>query len=120
MIVELERAARQHPALRSHIMGARRARTGPAMSVGRQALAILHRVARVQCPRPHRSRTEDPIRYDRLPGLLVLCSLLPAGTVRGQTAGARPDYRDPALPVARRVEDLLSRMSPEEKVTQMM
>ncbi len=60
------------------------------------------------------------MRYDRLPGLLVLCSLLGAATVRGQTEGARPDYRNPALPTARRVEDLLSRMTPEEKVAQMM
>src|SRR5262249_6678301 len=60
------------------------------------------------------------MRYDRLPGLLVLCTLLPAGTVRGQTEGARPDYRDPALPTARRVEDLLTRMTPEEKVAQML
>ena len=60
------------------------------------------------------------MRYDRLPGLLVLCSLLPAGTLEGQAEGVRPDYRNPALSTARRVEDLLSRMTPEEKVAQMM
>ncbi len=60
------------------------------------------------------------MRYDRLPGLLVLCSFLPAATVWGQNQAARPDYRDPALPTARRVEDLLSRMTLEEKVAQMM
>jgi beta-glucosidase len=60
------------------------------------------------------------MRYDRLPGLLVLCSLLPAGTVRGQTEGSRPDYRDPTLPTARRVADLLTRMTLEEKVAQML
>lgn len=60
------------------------------------------------------------MRYDRFPGLLVLCFFLPAGTVHGQTVGVRPGYRDPALPTARRVDDLLSRMTPEEKVAQMM
>ena len=47
--------------------------------------------------------------YKRFAGLLVLCSLLPAGTAQGQTGAARPDYRNPALPTARRVEDLLAR-----------
>src|SRR4051794_38622704 len=60
------------------------------------------------------------MRNDRLAGLLVLCSLLPAGTVRAQAEGARPDYRNPSLPRARRVEDLLSLMTLEEKVAQML
>src|SRR5437773_1386447 len=60
------------------------------------------------------------MRFNRFSGLLVLCSLLPAPAVRGQTGPARPDYRNPALPTARRVEDLLARMTPEEKVAQML
>src|SRR5437763_3779108 len=60
------------------------------------------------------------MEYKRFSGLLVLCSLLPAGTAQGQTGGARPDYRDPALPTGRRVEDLLARMTLEEKVAQML
>src|SRR2546421_3078593 len=56
----------------------------------------------------------------RFSGLLVLCSLLPAGTVQGQTTAAQPDYRNPTLPTARRLEDLLARMMPEEKVAQML
>ena len=60
------------------------------------------------------------MRYDRLPGLVALCSVLAAGAVRGQNQGARPDYRDPALSLVRRLDDLLSRMTPEEKVAQMM
>src|SRR5271165_3965796 len=60
------------------------------------------------------------MRYDRLPGLLVFCFLLPAGDGRGQTVGPRPDYQNPALPTARRVDDLLSRMTLEEKVAQML
>jgi beta-glucosidase len=60
------------------------------------------------------------MKYHRLPGLLVLCSLLPVGNVLGQAAGTRPDYRSPTLPTVRRVEDLLSRMTLEEKVAQML
>jgi beta-glucosidase len=56
----------------------------------------------------------------RVSGLLVLCTLLPAGVVQGQTEGPRPDYLNPALPTARRVDDLLSRMTLEEKVAQML
>jgi beta-glucosidase len=58
--------------------------------------------------------------YNRFSSLLALCSLLPAGMVQGQTGTARPDYLNPALPTARRVEDLLARMTLEEKVAQML
>jgi beta-glucosidase len=60
------------------------------------------------------------MRHNRFSGLLVFCFLLPVGAVRGQTKQPRPDYRNPALPTARRVDDLLSRMTLEEKVAQMM
>ena len=56
----------------------------------------------------------------RFSALLMLCALLPAGVAQGQPREARPDYRNPALPTARRVEDLLARMTLEEKVAQMM
>ncbi len=56
----------------------------------------------------------------RFSGLLVLCALLQAGTAEGQTGGGRQDYKNPALPTARRVEDLLARMTLEEKVAQML
>jgi beta-glucosidase len=58
--------------------------------------------------------------FHRFSGLLVLCCLLPAGTAWGQTGEARQDYHNPALPAARRVEDLLARMTLEEKVAQML
>jgi beta-glucosidase len=48
--------------------------------------------------------------------LLVLAS----GSAVAQEPGAQPPYRNPTLPVERRVEDLLSRMTLEEKVGQMM
>jgi beta-glucosidase len=53
-------------------------------------------------------------------GLLAICALLPAGPAQGQTPQKRPDYQNPALPTARRVDDLLALMTLEEKVAQMM
>jgi beta-glucosidase len=53
-------------------------------------------------------------------GLLLLCLLLPVETAQGQTGEAPVDYHNPGLPTARRVEDLLARMTLEEKVAQMM
>ena len=50
----------------------------------------------------------------------ALLLALTAGTAVAQDRGAQPPYRDPSLPVARRVEDLLSRMTLEEKVAQML
>ncbi len=58
--------------------------------------------------------------FNRFSVLLALCSLMAAGAARGQTGDARPPYRDPALPTARRVDDLLARMTLEEKVAQML
>jgi beta-glucosidase len=60
------------------------------------------------------------MNYTSISGLLVLCTFLPVGTVRGQTEKARPDYQSPALPTARRIEDLFARMTLEEKVAQML
>ena len=60
------------------------------------------------------------MRINRFSGLLVLCSLLAATSVQGQAGEVRPDYRNPALLTARHVEDLLARMTLEEKVAQMM
>ena len=60
------------------------------------------------------------MNHSRYSGLLLLCLFVPAGPVQAQSAVARPDYLNPALPTARRTEDLLSRMTLEEKVAQMM
>ena len=49
--------------------------------------------------------------------LLLVASIVPA--VGQQTpAGERPPYLNPALPIDQRVDDLLSRMTNEEKATQ--
>jgi beta-glucosidase len=53
-------------------------------------------------------------------GLLALICLLPNAGEPGQKGDAKADYRNPKLPVARRVEDLLARMTLEEKVGQML
>ncbi len=47
----------------------------------------------------------------------ILCPVPPAVA---QTNAARPDYLNPRLPIKRRVDDLVSRMTLEEKVAQMM
>ncbi len=46
--------------------------------------------------------------------LLLSALLLPAGAVWGA-----PPYLDPSLPLARRVDDLISRMTPAEKISQL-
>ncbi len=54
---------------------------------------------------------------------LLLCLsafLLPALPAVAQTNATTPDYLNPRLPINRRVDDLVSRMTPEEKVAQMM
>jgi beta-glucosidase len=53
-------------------------------------------------------------------GFLALVCFLPTEWVRGQKGDAKADYWNPKLPVARRVEDLLARMTLEEKVAQML
>jgi beta-glucosidase len=62
-------------------------------------------------------------RY-RILGLLALLSLLPTESPSGSRAGPteppRPDYQNSELPTAKRVDDLLSRMTLEEKVAQML
>jgi beta-glucosidase len=55
--------------------------------------------------------------------LCLLALLLPGPPACAQTRaadGARPDYLNPSMPVERRVADLVSRMTLEEKVSQMM
>ncbi|HSQ58188.1 MAG TPA: glycoside hydrolase family 3 N-terminal domain-containing protein, partial [Gemmata sp.] len=56
----------------------------------------------------------------RLHFLVAVGSLLAAAPLRGQDRSSSPDYQNPDLPVPRRVDDLLARMTLEEKVAQMM
>jgi beta-glucosidase len=56
----------------------------------------------------------------RISGLLVLVCFLQSGPARGQDRLPKSDYQNPALPTAKRVDDLLSRMTLEEKVAQML
>jgi beta-glucosidase len=51
---------------------------------------------------------------------LALVCLLPTERAREQKEEAKADYWNPKLPVARRVDDLLARMTLEEKVAQML
>ncbi|HEV2764220.1 MAG TPA: glycoside hydrolase family 3 C-terminal domain-containing protein [Pyrinomonadaceae bacterium] len=51
----------------------------------------------------------------------LVCALLAVShATPARAQGARPDYLNPSLPVERRVDDLVSRMTLEEKVSQMM
>jgi beta-glucosidase len=52
-------------------------------------------------------------------GLLLFIGFLLASPQAGTTAQTLP-YKDPSLPIERRVDDLVSRMTLEEKVSQMM
>jgi beta-glucosidase len=60
------------------------------------------------------------MQHIRFPARLVLCSFLFAGMEPGRIAGAAQDYWNPALPTSQRADDLLARMTLEEKVAQMM
>ena len=51
---------------------------------------------------------------------LALACFLPTAWVREQKGDAKADYWNPKLSVTRRVEDLLARMTLEEKVGQML
>jgi beta-glucosidase len=51
---------------------------------------------------------------------LILPFCLPAAAQVKSPEGARPDYLNPRLPIERRVNDLVGRMTLEEKVAQMM
>ncbi len=63
-----------------------------------------------------RPLTPAPVRSSG-PALLVLLLL---GSVAGRAHGAPLPFEDPALPVAQRVDDLVGRMTLQEKVSQMM
>ncbi len=52
--------------------------------------------------------------------LLPLACLLSGLTQTGAVAGPGLPYKDPSLPIEKRVDDLVSRMTLEEKVSQMM
>ena len=62
-----------------------------------------------------------PLRYATTAAVLALAALSPAPSAQPASAAAaqRPVYKDPAQPVERRVEDLLQRMTLDEKVAQM-
>src|SRR5438046_7802398 len=55
-------------------------------------------------------------KYD----MILLGLALFAGTASAQVSQARPPYSDPTLPIERRIDDLLARMTLEEKVGQML
>ncbi len=55
-------------------------------------------------------------KYD----MILLGLALFAGTASAQVSQARPPYLDPTLPIERRIDDLLGRMTLEEKVGQML
>jgi beta-glucosidase len=55
-----------------------------------------------------------------VPILLTAGALMAQDQVAGRGPAPRPSYQDPAAPMEKRVDDLLSRMTLEEKISQMM
>ncbi|MET0622237.1 MAG: glycoside hydrolase family 3 N-terminal domain-containing protein [Pyrinomonadaceae bacterium] len=66
---------------------------------------------------PTRRRTRSVRAVALVCALLVLSSAAPRGA---WTQGRSPDYKNPRLPVERRVADLLGRMTLEEKIAQLV
>jgi beta-glucosidase len=65
-----------------------------------------------------RSQTTTFLRY--LIGAALVCAVIsPAQAEKPARKTAEPAYRNPALPIEQRVEDLVSRMTLQEKVLQM-
>ncbi|MFL6229379.1 MAG: glycoside hydrolase family 3 C-terminal domain-containing protein [Pyrinomonadaceae bacterium] len=62
------------------------------------------------------------LRRDSRAAALALCLVVVSSPVSAQAppANARAPYLDPSIPIRQRVEDLVSRMTLEEKVSQMM
>ena len=52
--------------------------------------------------------------------LLITAAMLAQGSPQSQENGSKPPYLDERLAIERRVDDLLGRMTLEEKVSQMM
>ncbi|HEX8888609.1 MAG TPA: glycoside hydrolase family 3 C-terminal domain-containing protein [Pyrinomonadaceae bacterium] len=52
--------------------------------------------------------------------ILTICFLLTSPQASTRAQGQMPPYKNPSLPVEKRVDDLISRMTLEEKVSQMM
>src|SRR5215204_5852228 len=64
-----------------------------------------------------------PRRPKGVRALALLCMALVLSIALPRTAGTQgqsPDYKNPRLPVERRVADLLARMTLEEKVAQLV
>lgn len=53
-------------------------------------------------------------------GMVLIIALLFGSMSTGSSGQATPPYKNPALPIEKRVDDLVSRMTLEEKVSQMM
>ncbi|MGC9998275.1 MAG: glycoside hydrolase family 3 C-terminal domain-containing protein [Terriglobia bacterium] len=54
-----------------------------------------------------------------LAAVVMGCALIPSACAQNATKEASPPYRDPSLPIEKRVDDLIARMTLEEKVRQM-
>ena len=54
-----------------------------------------------------------------LTAVVMGCALIPSACAQNATKEASPPYRDPSLPIEKRVDDLIARMKLEEKVRQM-
>jgi beta-glucosidase len=69
------------------------------------------KISKNQCP--------IPLISHYLCAVIFACWLMPAGFAQSEAKKPLPAYRNPSLPIEQRVEDLVSRMTLEEKVRQM-
>ena len=67
----------------------------------------------------HKNAIKHTTLSQFLTWVVMACALIPSACAQNATQEASLPYRDPSLPIEKRVDDLIARMKLEEKVRQM-